>query len=121
VLRVRDDWKKKGDWGFDWRPWFRGDRNSKSAPRYSPRFISKAKIGKLLYDEQEMRLDFRGCGMELVTEWQPQDPVGMVFRTLRPRVCWTGRTVPCLEFILPWKTARANENARQCACLTLDG
>lgn len=74
VLRVRDDWKKKAKRGFDWQPWFRGESKGEIPTALQPKlYRSKAKVGRLLYDEQEMRLDFRRCGMQLVTEWQPEN------------------------------------------------
>ena len=72
VLRVRREWKKKGDW--DWQPWFRGESIGEVATALQPKlYRSKAKVGKLLYDEQEMRLDFRRCGQQLNTEARPVD------------------------------------------------
>jgi hypothetical protein len=74
VSRVRQDWKKKSRWGFDWQPWFRGESQGKEPTALQPKlYRSKARIGKLLYDEQEMRLDFKRCGMPFITEWRPEN------------------------------------------------
>src|SRR5258708_26531383 len=74
VLKVRRAWKRKADRGFDWQPWFRGESKGDVITALQPRLYRRsAKIGRLLYDEQEMRLDFRRCGMQLITELQPED------------------------------------------------
>ena len=74
VMRVRRDWKKRADRGFDWQPWFRGESSCEAPTSLQPRlYRSKAKISRLLYDEQEMRLDFRRCGQQLSAETRPKD------------------------------------------------
>jgi len=74
VMRIRLDWKQKTRRGFDWQPWFRGESDSGWPTALQPRlYRSDEKIGKLLYDEQEMRLDFRRCGPQLSGDAQPKD------------------------------------------------
>jgi hypothetical protein len=74
VMQVRRVWKDKSKVKFDWQPWFRGESSCESPTALQPKlYRSKAKIRKLLYDEQEMRLEFRRCGPQLITEWHPGD------------------------------------------------
>jgi hypothetical protein len=77
-----DEWKKKRavshETAAGWLPWFRGEQNanwlSKSGMALRPKlYRNQEGADKLLSLEKEMRVAFRRCGTQLITEQRPSD------------------------------------------------
>jgi hypothetical protein len=76
----RQEWKEKSekeDYGAaDWLPWFRGEETAAwfTGTALQPKlYRNTADIKKVLRLEQEMRMEFRRCGVQLITERPPVD------------------------------------------------
>jgi FRG domain len=74
VSETRKNWKKREEYGSEWVPWFRGEPRADYATALRPKLFRKdAKLKELLYEEQELRLEFWRRGVQLTAEERPID------------------------------------------------
>lgn len=76
---ICEGWKKKRKRDSDWVPWFRGEPDADLATALQPKlYREKDKLKELLYEEQELRLEFWRRGVQLTAEDHPIRQVGTV-------------------------------------------
>ena len=82
VSNIARNWKKlweqkrqaDNDYASAWLPWFRGEEHESWATTLQPKlYRNSVDIKKILLHEQEMRVEFRRRGAQLITERQPID------------------------------------------------
>jgi FRG domain len=69
-------WQKMWDRRTEsaWLPWFRGEENADWSTALKPKlYRTKHKLKDVLRQEQDLRLEFKRCGAQLVGESKPSD------------------------------------------------
>lgn len=67
--------KRREREGAEWLPWFRGEPESDSTTALVPKlYRPQLKIGELLHEEQELRIDFKRWATQMSLEHYPETP-----------------------------------------------
>jgi hypothetical protein len=66
--------KRRESEGAEWLPWFRGEPEADSSTALVPKlYREKLKVGELLHEEQELRIDFKRWATQMPVEHHPEN------------------------------------------------
>jgi len=67
--------KRRKIQGAEWLPWFRGEPEADSTTALVPKLYRESlKVGELLHEEQELRIDFKRWATQMPVEHHPENP-----------------------------------------------